>query len=321
MTAAFEVDRFEWDEGAFEVTGRWDGEPPSGRVRLVAQIDGRRRRMNAQSDDAPAAVGPWTVRFTCARRPEAVGDAELEVGGELVIVLPHPKVAPEPPPDVRGAEALLQQLREARTDLEAVAERLARERAAAEAIAERLASERDASERAVQEAAKRFSTEREASEKTAREAAQAVLAEAERAVREAAQAADAAAAAREQSERVAHDAAVEAAELARREVVSREDTEAMAPITLEEADAPGEPGPPAPATAAAGAPPPTEALPTARLPVTPRRPAIRDTLELPREPRGLGRPPADPSAAVRWIPYVLALLIVALIVVLALLLL
>jgi hypothetical protein len=169
MAATFELDRFIWDDGAFEVAGRWSAESKRslGRARLVIEIDGRRRRIGAQGGKQATAWpdgGEWTARFQCVRRPERVGPAELEVGGDLLIDLPKPEVPekqPEPappPPDVRGAEALLEQLRSERAESEAAARRLKEEREAADAASKRLAEERQGAEsaaKAAREAAER----------------------------------------------------------------------------------------------------------------------------------------------------------------------
>jgi hypothetical protein len=258
MAATFELERFAWEDGAFEVAGRWRAETQRGlgRARLVVEIDGRRRRIGAQGGKQASASpdgAEWTARFQCARRPERTGPAELEVGGDLVIDLPKPELPPKepevgpPPPDVRGAEALLEQLRSERSQLEAAARKLAQEREAAEAAAKRLAEERTATREDVQR------TAREVAERTAREVA-------ERA--------------------------------------------------------------PKPAPAPQPAPEPTERRPAAPPPLsadTPRREAIRDALDRPREPRSV-LPVSEPRHQ-RELAYAVAALIVILIVVLLLLLL
>jgi hypothetical protein len=172
MAATFELERFTWDEGAFEVAGRWraDSTRSLGRVRLVLEIDGRRRRIGAQGGkqaSADPSGNEWVARFGCARRPEHVGKAELEIGGDLLIDLPRPELPPreepapkQPAPDVRGAEALLERLRSERAEIEAATRKLADERAAAEAAARKLAKERAGAEsaaKAANEAAERAS--------------------------------------------------------------------------------------------------------------------------------------------------------------------
>jgi hypothetical protein len=191
MSATFELERFAWEDGAFEVAGRWraDSARGLGRARLVVEVDGRRRRIGAQGGKQASAApegADWRARFQCARRPERLGPAELEVGGDLVIDLPKPELPDKepvlgpPPPDVRGAEALLEQLRSERAELEAAAKRLAQQREAAEAAAKRLAEERSAAE-----AAARASQQR--TERLARDVAEGVAKDvAERVVRESA---------------------------------------------------------------------------------------------------------------------------------------
>ena len=199
--AAFELERFEWDEGVFEVAGRWTGDSaPARRPRLLVEVDGRRRRLNAVGRPN-GEDGPWTARFTCARRPEVVGPAELEVG-DLVIELPPPYVTPEPPPDVREAELLLESLREERLSLEAAVKQLAEQRAAATEAAERLAAGRaelEAAEQALRETAAEAARQaaQEAAETAARSVAeQTARSTACRAARSAASLATASAAAR-----------------------------------------------------------------------------------------------------------------------------
>ena len=175
MTATFELERFAWDDGSFEVSGRWtaDTERSLGKVRLVVEIDGRRRRIGAQGGKQ-AAPGMWTARFQCQRRPRYAGPAELEVGGDLIIDLPKPELPPReeappqpppqpaaPAPDVRGAEALLEQLRSERAEAEAATRRLQTEREAAEDAVRRLADERAAAEQAARTPAPRREAIRE----------------------------------------------------------------------------------------------------------------------------------------------------------------
>jgi len=160
MSATFELERFAWDDGAFEVAGRWkaDDDRSLGRTRLIIEIDGRRRRIGAYGGKQ-ASAGEWTARFGHQRRPDRVGPAELEVGGDLVIDLPKPELPPAPPPapagpppELRGAEALLDQLRSERAQTEAAARRLKEEREAAEAASRRLAEERASAESAAKAA-------------------------------------------------------------------------------------------------------------------------------------------------------------------------
>ena len=255
VTASFELERFAWADGAFEVVGRWhaDTAGPLGRARLVVEIDGRRRRIGAQGGKQASVTqdGEWRARFGCARRPASVGPAELEVGGALVIDLPSPELPPQEReddmrPDVRDAEQVLERLRSERAALEAAAGRVSAEREAAEAAMKRLAEERERATAAAREAA-----EQAATELVNREAGKA----ADRAVREAV------------------------------ERVTREMAAGPAP------KAPPEPE--RPARRGYGAAPPSvqrslegDAAPP-RLPPTPRRLEIHEALERPREPQAV----------------------------------
>jgi hypothetical protein len=286
VTATFELERFAWTGGAFEVSGRWRAPEagPLGRARLVLEVDGRRRRIAGQGGRPQAGPEPvaWQGRFPTATRPETVGPAELEVGGGLVIELPAPEVPPEPPPDLREADAVLSRLREERAAVDAAAARLTAERAAAE----RATAELERARQAVEEAAEAARTEHRVAGEQASEAV-------ERAVREA----------REAAEAATRRAVEEAREAAER--VVREARQAPAPPTQ-----------PLPTQAL-----PTQALPTRPLPppeppptTTPRREAIREALERPHQPRGTL--PQSPRSR-RGVAYALALLIVIVIVLLA----
>lgn len=310
MTAAFELERFAWADGAFEVVGRWRADEPTalGRARLKIEIDGRRRRIGAQGGKA-ATAGPgadeWRARFSCARRPTVVGPGELEVGGTLVIELPTPELPPPdpepavPPPDVRGAEALLERLRSERAEMEAATKRLAQEREAADAAARRLAEERagaeaaaaaahELAERAAKDVARRAA--QEAAERTAKDVAEHA---AQRTARDVARNV-AEHAAREAAERAARSAAETAAREAARDMVK---------------DIAGDP--------AAGRPLRPRPVPPAMRTSTPRREAIREALERPREPKHVL--PDDEPDRQRVIAYAVAVLIVILIVLLVVL--
>jgi hypothetical protein len=307
MAATFELERFAWADGAFEVAGRWraDEQRSLGRARLVVHIDGRRRRIGARGGKQ-ATAGPeapeWTARFTCQHRPGEVGAAELEVGGDLVIDLPAPELPPEepepvpPPPDVTGAEELLERLRSERSSLEAAAARLADERRAAEAAVTRLAEQRAGLVRSAAEAAEASQSVHEDVERTARQAA-------EQTARDVA---------REEAEHTARDVAREAAEEPAREAAERVVREQVAAAPSPTVRLPDGPPDSRDETATIPLPPLTRAMPE-----SPRRREIRQALARPREPRGVF-PQGQPQRA---LAYALALLIVIGIVVLVALLL
>jgi hypothetical protein len=98
-TATFQLERFAWSDGAFEVAGRWSApeETHVGRPRLIAQAGGR--RLPARPP-APVTAGPdgiaWQARFPCKTPPQQIA-GELEVGRELVVELPAPDMAAPPP--------------------------------------------------------------------------------------------------------------------------------------------------------------------------------------------------------------------------------
>jgi hypothetical protein len=164
--ATFDVTSFTWGNGAFELRGRWQDADELGRVRLLVDIGGRRKNLGAQGGRLAEDGPDWGARFICMTQPDADGFAALQVSGRT-IELPTPVVAagtapapaPPPPPapttvpepvatppatdDVRGAEALLQQLRAERQALDKARDGLARERRAAEEAIARLAQARE----------------------------------------------------------------------------------------------------------------------------------------------------------------------------------
>jgi len=146
-SVTFDLDRFAWTTGAFELIGRWGGDPGSlGCVRLIVEIDGSRRDIAAQGDMAAAPGDGWRARFLCARAPSPGTPALLTVGG-LEVELPEPEiltwgvverqpaVTPADPPN--GA-ALLESMRSERAALEDARQRLESERRAAEDAESRL---------------------------------------------------------------------------------------------------------------------------------------------------------------------------------------
>jgi hypothetical protein len=162
-SATFELERFSWDDGAFEVAGRWRAETdgPIGRARLIVKINGRPRRIAAQQAPAVQAAtegAPWSARFPCAARPPKGTTAELEVGRSLVVELPGAELPPETRDQAqkgkrfdRAKAPAKKEDADERRGLEDLLEEMRTERAALEAAAERLAGEREAAERAAAE--------------------------------------------------------------------------------------------------------------------------------------------------------------------------
>lgn len=146
-TATFELERFAWSDGAFELQGCWRADEPTrlGRARLVVEVEGRRRRIGAQGGKGASAGPdgePWSVRFGCAQRPASVGPAELEVGADLAIDLPAPILGDAPAlQDVAAADAALERLAAARAAADQATQRLEDERAETEQTAARVAAE------------------------------------------------------------------------------------------------------------------------------------------------------------------------------------
>ena len=94
----FEVERFEWTEAdRLEVVGRWYGLRGRRFLRPVLSIEvgEDRRRLVALLDHKPwPAVEdtPWVAAFAWNGERTGVGGAELEVGRNLVIDLPPPRL-------------------------------------------------------------------------------------------------------------------------------------------------------------------------------------------------------------------------------------
>lgn len=147
----FDLERFVWTNGAFELLGRWGGDTGAlGPVRLIVEIDGRRRDIAAQGAMAAAPGDGWRARFECARAPSPHTSAVLTVGGlEVELPVPEilhwgsverePEVAPSYPP---GDEGLVEMLRAERAALEDARQRLESERRAAEDAEVRLTTAR-----------------------------------------------------------------------------------------------------------------------------------------------------------------------------------
>lgn len=126
-TVAFEVESFTWDAGAFVLTGHWSGDA-DGRVRLLVDVDGRRRNIGAQGGKT-AAGEDWRATFVCTAEPDPGTAAAVKVGG-AEIPLPPPDLAPAP--EEAGRRTLLEQIRIERAALERTRQALARERKALE---------------------------------------------------------------------------------------------------------------------------------------------------------------------------------------------
>ncbi len=79
----FQAEHFSWAAGAFELRGRWsgDGVEALGRVRLLVNVDGRRRNLAAQDGMTASSRGRWTARFACSHAPDPGIPAALKVAG------------------------------------------------------------------------------------------------------------------------------------------------------------------------------------------------------------------------------------------------
>src|SRR3954471_6047070 len=89
---AFELERFEWADGRLEVAGRWKGLAGRriGRPVLTVTAGLRRRRLYADRDRTGPTPDGWRASFAWDGDPGAITAAELEVGRNLVVVLPLP---------------------------------------------------------------------------------------------------------------------------------------------------------------------------------------------------------------------------------------
>ncbi len=94
----FQAEHFSWAAGVFELRGRWsgDGVEALGRVRLLVNVDGRRRNLGAQDGMTASSRGRWTARFTCSHAPDPGIAAALKVAGRE-LPLPAPDTGQGPP--------------------------------------------------------------------------------------------------------------------------------------------------------------------------------------------------------------------------------
>ena len=91
---AFELECFEWAEERLEVAGRWQGLGPRRLNRPVLTVEtdsGRRKRIVAMPGGHMGVSGEtWRASFAWPGDPAEITDAELEVGGNVVVDLPLP---------------------------------------------------------------------------------------------------------------------------------------------------------------------------------------------------------------------------------------
>src|SRR4051794_19094193 len=89
---AFELERFEWADGRLEVAGRWKGLGGRrlGRPALTVTAGLKRRRLLAERDGTGRTEDAWRATFAWDGDPGSITAAELEVGRNLVVVLPLP---------------------------------------------------------------------------------------------------------------------------------------------------------------------------------------------------------------------------------------
>src|SRR5687767_10809742 len=93
---AFELERFEWAEGRLEVAGRWRGLAGrrTGRPVLTLTAGLRRHRLAAVDDRRRPGEEGWEAAFAWSGDPGAITAAELEVGRNIVVMLPLPDARP-----------------------------------------------------------------------------------------------------------------------------------------------------------------------------------------------------------------------------------
>jgi hypothetical protein len=138
-TVLFQAESFTWADGCFVLTGSWSDEAGGlGRVRLLVDVDGRRRNIGAQGGKT-AGGEDWHATFVCAAEPDPDAGAALKVGDELIEL---PALEFGPPPEELEARTLIDELRAERAALDRARQALVRERKAAEEVAARLSSVR-----------------------------------------------------------------------------------------------------------------------------------------------------------------------------------
>jgi hypothetical protein len=133
--ATFEASSLTWHDGAFVLCGDWADEADGlGRVRLLVDVEGRRRNIGASGGKTAGGID-WRATFVCAHEPDPDAYAALKVG-EQEIELPSPEFGP--PPEEQEAGTLIEQIRAERAALDRARHSLARERKAAEEAEARL---------------------------------------------------------------------------------------------------------------------------------------------------------------------------------------
>src|SRR5215211_7419795 len=90
---SFELERFEWARpDRLEVEGTWHGvRRRLPRATLVVELDGKRRRPRALTEESGEAGGHWTAAFPWSGEMPKLPGAELEVGRGIVVDLPRPR--------------------------------------------------------------------------------------------------------------------------------------------------------------------------------------------------------------------------------------
>lgn len=131
----FEASSLTWHDGSFVLCGDWSDEANGlGRVRLMVDVDGRRRSIGA-SGGKTAGGTDWRATFVCAHEPDPGATAALKVGDDEV-ELPAPEIGL--PPEEQEAGTLIEQIRAERDALDRARHALAREVQAAEEAERRL---------------------------------------------------------------------------------------------------------------------------------------------------------------------------------------
>jgi hypothetical protein len=96
VVVTFDLERFEWaapDRLQLAGTFAGLGDGPPGPPTLVVHGAERTHRLEAvtEDDSGPPQDGrPWTATFAWGEAPEPFDDAELQLGGDVVVELPQP---------------------------------------------------------------------------------------------------------------------------------------------------------------------------------------------------------------------------------------
>jgi hypothetical protein len=107
VVVTFDLERFEWAApDRLELAGTFAGlgDGPTGTPTLVVHGAERTHRLEAVTDDdsdPPEDGRPWMATFAWGEAPEPFDDAELQLGGDVVVELPQPHAGQRPFGDQR----------------------------------------------------------------------------------------------------------------------------------------------------------------------------------------------------------------------------